>query len=69
MVSAKINLGFGQDCMDKNMIILSQLLIDNMGEEFVSDLLEKEGDLIIVMEVDSLGRVINIGKKWWAEKS
>jgi hypothetical protein len=68
MVASQINLGFGQDCMDKNMIIFSQLLIDNMGEEFVSDLLEKEGDLIIVMEVDSLGHVVNIGKKWWGRK-
>ncbi len=50
------------------MIIFSQLLIDNKGEEFVSDLLEKESDLIIVMEVDSLGRVVNIGKKWWSRK-
>lgn len=52
MISAQINLGFGKECMDKNMVILSQFLIDVMGEEFVSDFLDEGNMFHFNMEVD-----------------
>jgi len=62
IASSQIKISFEEDCIDKNTILLSQFLIDVMGDDFVSNFLEERNAILFVLEVDSLGRIVEIGR-------
>lgn len=60
IVSAQIKISFEEDCIDKNTILLSQFLIDVMGDDFISNFLEEHNALLFFFEVDSFGQIVEV---------
>ena len=56
------NLNFEQDCLRYNAAVFSQALIEVVGQEKVTELLESELTFYIDFAVDSLGYIENINR-------
>lgn len=62
IVSAQININFDSDCLNHNSAILSKMLMEAKGEEFLSDLLDENISFLLFCDVDSSGYVVEIKK-------
>lgn len=65
---SQVNLSFDRDCMIKNSSILSQLFIESLGKDTVIKLLEDDFRIVLLTDVDSLGRVMNCRKVFCKKK-
>jgi hypothetical protein len=61
---SQINISFDSDCLDKNGAIISQALIETVGIDVVTQLLETQTRILFVCSVDSLGHILKIRKIW-----
>jgi hypothetical protein len=71
IANCQINVKVENDCLENNTAILSQFLLDEFGESFVSFWLNNEMDIIFFIEVDSLGyvkRLLRVNKKYFDDK-
>ncbi len=59
IASSQIKISFDRDCRDKNTILLAQLLIDAMGDGFVSNFLDEDNAIVLFFDVDSLGHIVD----------
>jgi hypothetical protein len=57
---AQINVRFDNDCLFANSIEFGRAIMETIGEKATRKLIERDEKIKIVVEVDSIGRVMNI---------
>ena len=53
---AQYNISVDSDCVNQNSILISRLLINELGEEKVKDYLENNIRFVVFFTIDSTGR-------------
>ncbi|MGB3924009.1 MAG: hypothetical protein ACOXZQ_03060 [Bacteroidales bacterium] len=56
-IYSQVNISFDNDCTKKNSAVFALTLIENLGENKVVELLEKDVTLLTTWETDSIGRI------------
>lgn len=57
---AQINVRFDYDCLFANSIEFGRSIMETIGEKATRNIIERDENIKIVLEVDSLGRVTKI---------